>query len=69
MFTGTTQLNECNGNTVLNATGNLEVVCVTWRCYHSLPLLEEAGLQAVSGAQAVGLMPGHQLLHGLQYHT
>lgn len=41
----------------------------TWRRYHSLPLLEEAGLQAVSGAQTVRLMSGHQLLHGLQYHT
>lgn len=41
----------------------------TWRCNHSLPLLEEAGLQAVSGAQAVGFMSGHQLLHGLQNHT
>lgn len=43
--------------------------CFTWRRYHSLPLLEEAGLQAVSGAQTVRLMSGHQLLHGLQDHT
>lgn len=63
----TQQLNE--GSSAINVTGNFKGVCFTWRCYHSLPLLEEAGLQAVSGAQAVGLMPGHQLLHGLQYHT
>lgn len=41
----------------------------TWRRHHPLPLLEEAGLQAVSGTQAVRLVSGHQLLHGLQYHT
>lgn len=39
-----------------------------WR-HHSLPFLEEAGLEAVSGAEAVGLVSGHQLLHGLQNHT
>lgn len=69
MFAGTLQLNDSNGDSVLTATGNVEVACVTWRGYHSLPLLKEAGLQAVSWAQAVGLMSGHQLLHGLQYHT
>lgn len=53
------------------------VVCVfiwacrspTWRCHHPLPFLEEAGLEAVSGAEAVCLVSGHQLLHGLQNHT
>lgn len=47
-------------------------VCVrapTWRRHHPLPFLEEAGLEAVSGAEAVGLVSGHQLLHGLQNHT
>lgn len=37
--------------------------------YHALPLLEEAGLEAVTGAEAVGLVAGHKLLHGLEYHT
>lgn len=59
---------ELGGND-MNVSGRSEGGGPTWRCYHSLPLLEEAGFQAVSGAQAVGLMPGHQLLHGLQYHT
>lgn len=45
-------------------------VCLpTWRRHHPLPFLEEAGLEAVSGAEAVGLVSGHQLLHGLQNHT
>lgn len=42
---------------------------LTGRCYHPLPLLEKAGLEAVSGAEAVGLVTGHEFLHGLQYHT
>lgn len=41
----------------------------TWWCHHPLPFLEEAGLEAVSGAEAVCLVSGHQLLHGLQNHT
>lgn len=41
----------------------------TWRCHHPLPFLEEAGFEAVSGAEAVCLVSGHQLLHGLQNHT
>lgn len=41
----------------------------TWRCHHPLPFLEEAGLEAVSGAEAVCLVSGHQLLHGLQNNT
>lgn len=45
-------------------------VCVpTWWRHHPLPFLKEAGLEAVSGAEAVGLVSGHQLLHGLQNHT
>lgn len=45
-------------------------VCLpTWRCHHPLPFLEETGLEAVSGAEAVGLVSGHQLLHGLQNHA
>lgn len=42
---------------------------LTGGCYHALPLLEKAGLEAVSGAEAVGLVAGHELLHGLKYHT
>lgn len=42
---------------------------LTRRCYHALPLLEKAGLEAVSGAEAVGLVTGHEFLHGLEYHT
>lgn len=38
-------------------------------CDHALPLLEKAGLEAVSGAEAVSLVAGHELLHGLEYHT
>lgn len=50
--------------------GGFICVCVsTWRRHHPLPFLEEAGLEAVSGAEAVGLVSGHQLLHGLQNHT
>lgn len=45
------------------------VVLPTWWCHHPLPFLEEAGLEAVSGAEAVCLVSGHQLLHGLQNHT
>lgn len=41
----------------------------TWWRHHPLPFLEEAGLEAVSGAEAVCLVSGHQLLHGLQNHT
>lgn len=41
----------------------------TWWCHHPLPFLEEAGLEAVSGAETVCLVSGHQLLHGLQNHT
>lgn len=41
----------------------------TGRRHHPLPFLEEAGLEAVSGAEAVGLVSGHELLHGLQDHT
>lgn len=37
--------------------------------YHTLPLLEKAGLEAVTRAEAVGLVAGHELLHGLEYHT
>lgn len=48
----------------------LHVCCLpTWWCHHPLPFLEEAGLEAVSGAEAVCLVSGHQLLHGLQNHT
>lgn len=42
---------------------------LTRGCYHALPLLEKAGLEAVAGAEAVGLVAGHELLHGLKYHT
>lgn len=42
---------------------------LTGGCYHALPLLEKAGLEAVTGAEAVGLVAGHELLHGLEYHT
>lgn len=38
-------------------------------CHHPLPFLEEASLEAVSGAEAVCLVPGHQLLHGFQNNT
>lgn len=41
----------------------------TGRRHHPLPFLEEAGLEAVPGAEAVGLVSGHELLHGLQDHT
>lgn len=41
----------------------------TWWCHHPLPFLEEAGFEAVSGAEAVRLVSGHELLHGLQNHT
>lgn len=48
-------------------------ICVcgspTWWCHHPLPFLEQAGLEAVSGAEAVCLVSGHQLLHWLQNHT
>lgn len=42
---------------------------LTGGCYHTLPLLEKAGLEAVARAEAVGLVAGHELLHGLEYHT
>lgn len=42
---------------------------LTWRRHHPLPLLEQAGLEAVAGTEAVGLVPGHQLLHRLQDHA
>lgn len=42
---------------------------LTRGCYHALPLLEKAGLEAVSGAEAVGLVARHELLHGLEDHT
>lgn len=42
---------------------------LTGGCYHALPLLEKAGLEAITGAEAVGLVAGHELLHGLEYHT
>lgn len=42
---------------------------LTGGCYHTLPLLEKAGLEAVTRAEAVGLVAGHELLHGLEYHT
>lgn len=41
----------------------------TWRCHHPLPLLEEAGLEAVSGTKVVRLVSRHQFLHWLQNHT
>lgn len=47
----------------------MNVEGTTWRRHHPLPLLEETGLQAVSGTQTVRLVSRHQLLHGLQYHT
>lgn len=37
--------------------------------YHALPLLEKASFEAVARAEAVGLVAGHELLHGLKYHT
>lgn len=52
-------------------TGKSRCRCkaLTRGCYHALPLLEEAGLETVTGAEAVGLVAGHELLHGLEYHT
>ena len=47
----------------------MQVQALTGGRYHALPLLEEAGLEAVTGAEAVGLVAGHKLLHGLEYHT
>ena len=47
----------------------VQVQALTGGRYHALPLLEEAGLEAVTGAEAVGLVAGHKLLHGLEYHT
>lgn len=41
----------------------------TWGCHHPLPLLEEAGLEAVSGTKVVRLVSRHQFLHWLQNHT
>ena len=41
----------------------------TWRRDHLLPLLEERGFEAVPGVERVRLVPGHQLLHGLQDDT
>lgn len=41
----------------------------TWRRHHPLPLLEEAGLEAVSGTEVVRLVSRHQFLHWLQNHT
>lgn len=50
--------------------GCVHVCCLpTWWCHHPLPFLEEAGLETVSGTEAVCLVSGHQLLHGLQNHT
>lgn len=44
-------------------------VQLTWWGHHPLPFLEQAGLEAVAGTETVGLMPGHEFLHGLQDHT
>lgn len=41
----------------------------SWWSHHSLPFLEQAGLETVPGAEVVGLVPGHELLHGLQDYT
>lgn len=41
----------------------------TWRCHHPLPLLEEAGLEAISRTKVVCLVSRHQFLHWLQNHT
>lgn len=41
----------------------------TWWRHHPLPFLKEAGLEAVSGAETVCLVSGHQFLHGLQNHA
>jgi hypothetical protein len=49
--------------------GKGEGKALTRRCYHALPLLEKAGLEAVAGAEAIGFVAGHKLLHGLEYHT
>lgn len=47
-----------------------EVLWVTsWGSHHSLPFLEQACLQTVPGAEAVGLVTRHELLHGLQDDT
>lgn len=37
--------------------------------HHALPFLEEGRLQTVAGVQAIGLVPWHELLHGLQNHA
>lgn len=54
---------------MLSEPGEGRHKALTRRCYHALPLLEKAGLEAVSGAEAVGLVAGHEFLHGLEYHT
>lgn len=50
-------------------TGATQVPFPTWRCHHPLPLLEEAGLEAISRTKVVRLVSGHQFLHWLQNHT
>lgn len=53
-----------------HVTGQRQVAAIpTWRCHHPLPLLEEAGLEAVSGTKVVRLVSRHQFLHWLQNHT
>jgi len=37
--------------------------------HHSLPLLKQRSLKAVTRTETVRLVPRHQLLHWLQYHT
>lgn len=49
--------------------GRAKCTALTGGRNHALPLLEKAGLEAVTGAEAVGLVAGHELLHGLEYHT
>ena len=42
---------------------------LTWWGYHSLPFLEQACLETVPRTEVVGLVPWHELLHGLQDDT
>lgn len=41
----------------------------TWWGHHPLPFLKQTGFETVSWAETVGLVSGHQLLHGLQDYT